>query len=268
MEASSYLIYQKKDSLIEKWDPRVKIVISMLLFASFLISHSMIIKSLMVILLIVLWGVAKLSWKTFCLTVLSLLIFFISTMIYHIFLIENLGPTFRIMGILIPARGLQSGFLMCEQIVGIILVLSLLVRTTSPLQLSEAIEQLLAPLKKFKIPVHELSLMFSIAIRYLPLLMEEFENIKRSQMSRGGNIYEHGLFSKIKGLFPIIMPLFILSIYRARDLAVAMESRCYHGGEGRTPIRVYELQSTDYSILFITIAFLLLTIFSRLFYGQ
>ncbi|TGA96137.1 energy-coupling factor transporter transmembrane protein EcfT [Sporolactobacillus shoreae] len=265
MEASSYLIYQKKDSLIEKWDPRIKIVCSILLTVSLLISHSIIIKSLMVLLLVVLWGMAKLSWKIFLITVFSLTIFFLSTMIYNVFLTKSMGPSIQVLSLVLPISGLQSGFLMCEQILGVILALSLLVRTTSPIQLSEAVEQILTPLKKLKMPIHELTLMFSISIRYLPLLMEEFENIKRSQMSRGGDLYERGLLSKVKGLFPIIMPLFISSIFRAKDLAIAMESRCYHGDENRTPIHIYQVRITDYCVLLVTIIILFLTLYSRLY---
>ncbi|XOK62305.1 energy-coupling factor transporter transmembrane component T family protein [Paenibacillus elgii] len=249
MSATSDLIYQKRNSWLERWDPRMKIVAVLLFGLSLLLNHHLLLKSAQLALLIVIWGVARLSWRVLTLTFLSLLLFFTSTMIYQAILTPVPGGTWITIGfVTFSVEGAVKGVVMCEQIAGIVLLLSLLVRTTSPIVLAEGLELLLSPLKKLKVPVHEAVMMFSIALRFLPLLLDEFDKIRKAQTARGGGFHRKGVAARFRGVLPMLLPLFVLSILRARDLAVAMESRCYQGDTGRTPIRVYRFRPHDYAV--------------------
>ncbi|MEK4509212.1 energy-coupling factor transporter transmembrane component T family protein [Paenibacillus sp. FSL K6-2524] len=259
MGNNSFLLYRKQNTWLEQWDPRMKITVSLIFAASLLLNHNLLLKTAQIVLLIILWWIAKLSWRALVFTLLSLTIFFISTMIYQSILITNPGDSMIQLGVLTYSlQGAINGILMCEQIAGIVLLLSLLVRTTSPIILAEGLEMILKPFKKLRFPVHEAVMMFTIALRFLPILIEEIDKIRKAQMARGGGFHRKGISSRFRGIFPMLMPLFVLSILRAKELAVAMESRCYQGDEGRTPIRLYRLHPRDYSILAFSVFNLLL----------
>lgn len=261
MAAASYLIYQKKNSWLEQWDPRMKIMAAVLFAIGLLASHNLGMKSFMILLLIVLWGIAKLSWRVLAVTTLSLLLFFASTMVYQAMLLSVPGERMIQWGPLqFSYEGAIKGILMCEQILGIVIVLSLVVRTTSPIILAEGLELLLSGLKKWKVPVHEAVMMFSIALRFLPLLLEEFDKIRKAQTARGGGFHRKGVLSRFRGVLPMLVPLFVLAIVRAKDLATAMESRCYTGDEGRTPIRLYRFTFQDYAVLASSVLLLVLMV--------
>lgn len=259
MSGSSFLLFQQRNSALERWDPRAKIIASLLLGASLLLAHDPVIKTGMLIVLIVIWGLAKLPWTTLLITFLSLSLFFLSTMIYQAVLMTDPSDSWIQWGAVhLSRRGLLNGIMMCEQIAGIVLLLSLLVRTTSPIVLAEGLEMLLKPLKKLKLPVHEAVMMFSIALRFLPILVEEFDKIRKSQLARGGGFQRGGIITRFGGVLPMLMPLFVMSILRAKDLAVAMESRCYQGESGRTPIRLYRFRAADYTVFAVSLLALLL----------
>ncbi|MFC4599246.1 energy-coupling factor transporter transmembrane component T family protein [Cohnella hongkongensis] len=250
MASGGYLIYEKRDSWLERWDPRIKIT-AFFLFGLSLIAHqSPALKTGQLLTLIVLWGVARLRWSTLAWTVLSLSLFFLSTMIFRAAIDAKPEHTlFRWAGMTLSREGIVSGLLMCEQILGIVVVLSLLVRTTSPIVLAEGLEKLCSPLKRWKVPVHDAVTMFSIALRFVPLLLEEFDTVRKAQTARGGGFHRGGFLTRFKGVLPMLIPLFVLSIQRAKELAVAMESRGYRGEEGRTPIREYRVRPSDTAVL-------------------
>ena len=131
----------------------------------------------------------------------------------------------------------------------------LLTYTTTPIALTDAIEDLLGPLKKIKLPVHEFAMMMTIALRFIPTLMEETDKIMTAQKARGADFSSGNLIQRAKALIPVLIPLFVSAFNRASDLATAMECRCYHGGEGRTRMRVRHLRVSDFVFLFITVLF-------------
>ncbi|MEG0125733.1 MAG: energy-coupling factor transporter transmembrane component T, partial [Clostridia bacterium] len=139
---------------------------------------------------------------------------------------------------------------------------SLLTLTTSPVALSDGIEMLLKPLKVVHFPAHELAMMMTIALRFIPTLIEEADKIMKAQMARGADFESGNLLKRAKAMIPLLVPLFVSAFRRAGDLAMAMEARCYHGGEGRTRLRVLRFQSIDAWALAVTAAMLLLTIFA------
>lgn len=142
-------------------------------------------------------------------------------------------------------EGLLRGFVICLRLVLLIGVSSLLMLTTSPLMLTDALETLLRPLKKIGVPAHELAMMMTIALRFIPTLMEKTDKIIKAQKSRGSDIGEGNFIAKAKSMIPVLVPLFISAFRRADELAMAMEARCYHGGEGRTRMKIMRLHRVD-----------------------
>ena len=149
----------------------------------------------------------------------------------------------------ITKEGIETAVFMSVRILCLIAGTSLLTYTTSPIALTDGIERLLSPLKKIKLPVHELAMMMAIALRFIPTLIEETDKIISAQKARGADFESGSLFQKAKALVPILVPLFISAFRRADELATAMECRCYHGGEGRTKLHVLKYQRRDYVAL-------------------
>lgn len=147
----------------------------------------------------------------------------------------------------IYAEGIRTSVFMIVRIVALIIGMSLLTYTTSPIMLTDAIESLLGPLKKVKFPVHELAMMMTIALRFIPTLIEETDKIMAAQKARGASLDTGGLMQKAKALVPILIPLFISAFKRATELATAMECRCYRGGEGRTRLKQLKSSLLDYA---------------------
>ncbi|MBQ3940261.1 MAG: energy-coupling factor transporter transmembrane protein EcfT [Oscillospiraceae bacterium] len=158
-------------------------------------------------------------------------------------------------------QGVQASVFMIVRICLLIAGTSLLTYTTSPIVLTDAIESLLSPLKKLKLPVHELAMMMSIALRFIPTLIEETDKIMAAQKARGADMESGGLMQRAKSLVPVLVPLLVSAFRRAEELALAMECRCYHGGEGRTRLRVLKSGLRDYLALGLTLLMLAAVIF-------
>ena len=152
-------------------------------------------------------------------------------------------------GITITTGGAERAAFMLVRILMLVTATFLLTYTTSPLALTDALESLLGPLKKIHIPVHELAMMMSIALRFIPTLIEETDKIMSAQKARGADFESGNIFQRARALVPILVPLFISAFRRADELATAMECRCYHGGEGRTALHVLRYQAADFVVL-------------------
>ena len=149
----------------------------------------------------------------------------------------------------ITKQGIFTAFFMVVRIIMLIMGTFLLTYTTSPISLTDGLETLLGPLKRVRVPVHELSMIMSIALRFIPTLIEETDKIMSAQKARGADFESGNIFQRAKALVPILVPLFISAFRRADELAVAMECRCYHGGEGRTKLHILHYQGRDYFVL-------------------
>ncbi|WP_123042530.1 energy-coupling factor transporter transmembrane component T family protein [Cohnella candidum] len=250
MSASDYLMYRDRGSWLETLDPRAKMTAALLLAASLLLSLHPAVKGAVVLLLACAWAVARLPWRMLAITLLSMSLLFASTMAYHLLLSSN---------------GAMSGLTMCLQIAGLVLSLALLVRTTSPLALAEGMERILAPLARRRVPVHEAAMMFTIALQFIPILLREFEFIRKAQIARGGGFHRGGVGKRLGGVFPILMPMIVRSIVRAEELATAMISRCYDGGEGRTSLRVYRWARRDTGVTLAAVLLLAIAAVNRIF---
>ena len=153
----------------------------------------------------------------------------------------------------VTRQGLETAGFMAIRLVLLIMGSSLMTFTTTPNHLTDGLEKIMNPLKKIKVPVHEISMMMSIALRFIPILLEETDKIMKAQMARGADFESGNLIKKAKSLVPLLVPLFVSAFRRANDLAMAMEARCYHGGEGRTkmkPLQYHKQDGVAYVILF------------------
>jgi energy-coupling factor transport system permease protein len=160
------------------------------------------------------------------------------TVVLHVFTSREGVELVSFWFVRIYSGGVSQGFLLAFRLVLLVLSTSILTLTTSPIALTDAIEIALRPLTRFGVPAHELAMMMTIALRFIPTLIEEAEKIMKAQLARGADFESGGLFKRAKSLLPLLIPLFISAFRRADELAMAMEARCYRGGEGRTKYKV------------------------------
>lgn len=259
--------YYPVDSLIHRLDPRAKLIGTLLyIITLFLFGTSHFIRSLCgyAFAAVVLFTVIKVSRVPFRFIlrglkpVLFLLMF---TVVFNIFLTPG-EELFRWGMIRITQEGLKTAVLMGIRLVLLILGSSLMTFTTTPNQLTDGLERLLGPLKKIRVPVHEISMMMSIALRFIPILLEETDKIMKAQQARGADFETGNIMKRAKAMVPILVPLFVSAFRRAGDLAMAMEARCYRGGAGRTKMKPLIYQKRDYAafgcfVLYLTIIIVL-----------
>ena len=242
------------DSFIHKMDPRMKIIATLLyIIMLFVASHPL---SLIVgiLLLVLLYQVSGIPLKMVTKSLKPVVPVILFTSVLNIFFVSG-EALFKFFFITITKEGLTLAILMSLRILCLIAGSSLLTYTTSPIELTDAIERLLNPLKKFKVPVHELSMMMTIALRFIPTLIEETDKIINAQKARGADMESGGLMQRAKALVPILIPLFVSSFSRATELAVAMECRCYRGDKNRTKYVELKYKGRDFAWLFFAAAF-------------
>ena len=214
--------YYPVDSFVHRLDPRTKILLTILMIVAVFMVHSLVGYALVL---------AFLYWAAKC-----------SNVPFKM-LMKGIKPL-RI--IHITREGLTQAVHDSLRLVFLVLGTSLMTLPTSPIALSDGIELLLSPLKRFHFPAHELAMMMSIALRFIPTLMEEADKIMKAQMARGADFETGNLFARAKAMIPLLVPLFVSAFRRAGELAMAMEARCYHGGENRTRLRKLEITKNDY----------------------
>lgn len=225
-------------SFLHKLDPRIKIVATMIFIIAIFFAHSLASYALVTAFVALSFAISRLPVKFILRSLKPLWVIIIFTMGVHIF--TTPGDVLWQYGIFhITKEGLYQGALMTARLVFLIVFSSLLTYTTSPIVLTDGIEHLLNPFKRIGVPAHELAMMMTIALRFIPTLLEETDRIMKAQMSRGADFSSGNIMKRAKNMLPILIPLFISSFRRADELALAMEARCYRGGEGRT--RMHEL---------------------------
>ncbi|WP_440322489.1 energy-coupling factor transporter transmembrane component T family protein [Laedolimicola sp.] len=238
--------YYPADSILHKLDPRVKLVTTIVFLIALFVADDWVGYLVATVFLV---AVIKLSKVPFHFMVKGLkAIFFILliTLIFNLFLTPGDVVLVQIWKLKITDKGLHTAIFMAVRLIYLILGTSVMTLTTTPNDLTDGLEKLLSPLKKLRVPVHEVSMMMSIALRFIPILLEETDKIMKAQIARGAD-FEHGnLVQKAKNLVPLLVPLFISAFRRANDLAMAMEARCYRGGEGRTKMKPLVYAKRDY----------------------
>ena len=242
-------------SVMHRLDPRIKMCLTVyfivLIFCSknFVTLGATILMSLLGVVL------SKVPLKLYLKSMKPILFIVMFTGVLNLFYGTG-DPIFTLGFIHITRNGIVNSIMIAVRIVVLILISSLLTFTTSPTQLTDAIERLLKPLALLHVPVHEFAMMMTIALRFVPTLLEETEKIMAAQKARGADMESGGLMQRIKALIPVLIPLFVSAFRRAFDLATAMESRCYHGGEGRTKMKVLHLSKVDYITLIVCVLYL------------
>ena len=245
------------DSVIHRLDPRAKLLASFYFIGIIFMANNWKTYLLMFVFTMGAIYLSKISVRFFIRGVRPLLWLISFTVLLQIFFTRGGTEYFRFGVIALTQQGLMNGaFIFCRFVL-IIFMSTLLTLTTSPLSLSDAIEYLLRPLKVVKFPVHEVSLMLSIALRFVPTLMDETEKIMNAQRARGVDFGAGNLAQKMKAIVPLLIPLFVSSFNRAEDLAIAMEARGYQGGDSRTKYRALNWHWQD---AFVFVVFALLTV--------
>ena len=236
--------YFPGDTIIHRLDPRTKILLVFIYIVALFIAESYVSYALMMVMLAAFIGLARIRLSTVLKGVKPLIFVIILTTVLNIFYTEG-RVLVQFWIFKITAEGLENALFMALRIVMLIMGTFMLTYTTSPIKLTFGLEQLMGPLKVIKVPVHELAMMMSMALRLIPTLIEETDKIMSAQKARGADFDTGNIIQKAKALLPILVPLFISSFRRADELAVAMESRCYHGGEGRTRLNVMHMGRDD-----------------------
>ncbi len=258
--------YFPADSIIHRLDPRFKIIITAI-FITMLFSADNFWGLLVgIIFLLASFLMSKIPMKLMLKSLKPIIPIIIFTTALNLFFLD--GVTFFKFGFIkITYEGLETSAFMIIRIIALIMGSSLLTYTTSPITLTDAIERLLSPLKKIKLPVHELAMMMTIALRFIPTLVEETDKIMSAQKARGADMESGGIMQRAKALTPILIPLFVSAFRRAEELALAMECRCYHGGDGRTRLKKLCSTPADYNSLAISILFLAAVILLNITFG-
>lgn len=234
-------------SILHRLDPRVKILLAIAYIVAIFLCHYVLTCALILLFTLFLIAISGIPFRTILRSLRPILIILIITSLINILMTGGEEIVFEWKFIHIYKEGLWRALFMAVRVVLLVISASLLLTyTTSPIDLTDAIESLLTPLKWLHVPVHEFAMMMSIALRFIPTLVEETERIMNAQKSRGSDLSSGGLVKRAKALIPIIVPLFISAFQRALDLATAMECRCYRGGNGRTRLKAYRLHACDF----------------------
>ena len=242
-------------SVIHRMDPRFKIIITALYITILFCAKEMIVLTVGIAFLILVLLLSKIPVNMMLKALKPIVPIIIFTSVLNLFFIDGVA-VFKWWIFKITDTGIETSIFMVIRIICLIAGTSLLTYTTSPITLTDAIERLLSPLKKIKVPVHELAMMMTIALRFIPTLIEETDKIMSAQKARGADLESGGLMQRAKALIPILIPLFVSAFRRAEELALAMECRCYHGGEGRTRLKQLKSEGRDYVAMAITLLFL------------
>ena len=237
--------YYPADSVIHKLDPRVKLLATLVFIVSLFITTNYIAYVVAAIFLVTMVKLSEVPLKFILKGLKAIFMILALTVIFNLFLTQG-EPLVSFWKITITKEGLRTAILMAVRLVFLIIGSSLMTLTTTPNQLTDGMEKGLSPLKKIKIPVHEIAMMMSIALRFIPILLEETDKIMKAQAARGADFDEGGIIKKAKSLIPILVPLFVSAFRRANDLAMAMEARCYYGGDGRTKMKPLKYKGKDY----------------------
>ena len=237
--------YFPGDTLLHRLDPRTKLILTLVYIVAIFVAKNYVSYALLLLFLVVSVLISKIKPRALFRGLKPVVVIIIITAILNLFYTDG-NVIARFWVFRITDAGIKSAIFMALRIAMLILGTFLLTYTTSPIDLTDGLEKLLGPLKKIKIPVHELAMMMSIALRFIPTLIEETDKIMNAQRARGADFETGNIFERAKAMLPLLVPLFVSAFRRADELAVAMESRCYYGGEGRTKMKQLRMKTRDY----------------------
>ena len=237
--------YFPGNSIIHRLDPRTKLVMLVIYIVALFLAVGPASYGLMLVFLMVSIGISGVPVKAFLRGMKPLVFILIFTGLLNLFFTQGENLLVHFWGISLYWEGVIRSVYMVARILMLIAGTFLLTYTTSPIALTDGLESLLSPLKHIKVPVHELAMMMCIALRFIPTLIEETDKIMSAQKARGADFETGSLMERVKALIPILVPLFISAFRRADELATAMECRCYHGGDGRTKMKLLRYKRCD-----------------------
>ena len=250
--------YYPADSVLHRMDPRVKFIGTLAYIISLFLFHSWgyVLGTVFLISMIVL---SKVPFKFMVRGLKSIVVLLMITLVFNILFTPG-EAVVTIWKIHITKEGLILAARMGIRLIFLIIGASIMTLTTTPNQLTDGLESLLGPLKKIHVPVHEVAMMMSIALRFIPILLEETDKIMKAQMARGADFDSGNLIQKAKSLVPLLVPLFISAFRRANDLAMAMEARCYRGGAGRTKMKPLIYKRRDHIAFAVLLLYLVIAV--------
>ena len=239
--------YFPGNSVIHRLDPRTKLVLLVVYIVALFLAVGPASYGLMLVFLLVSIGISGIPGKAFIRGMKPLVFILVFTGLLNLFFTQGEKILLNLWGITLYWEGVVRSVYMVARILMLIAGTFLLTYTTSPIALTDGLESLLGPLKHIKVPVHELAMMMCIALRFIPTLIEETDKIMSAQKARGADFETGKLMDRVKALVPILVPLFISAFRRADELATAMECRCYHGGDGRTKMKLLRYKRDDFA---------------------
>lgn len=246
--------YAPRDSFVHHLDPRTKFTTCFVLMGWILFIKNAVLLGGFLLFILILYKIAKLNIKIAIKNIRPFWFLFLLTVFVHAFFSEG-KVLFQLplLKLNLTLEGVYTGIFYTLRIIVLILMANLLTLTTSPMSLTDAIEKILKPLSFLKIPAHEIAMMMSISIRFIPILIEEIDRIQKAQISRSAR-FDGNIVQKLRSVVPVILPLFLSAFRRANDLAMAMDARCYRGSEGRTSFDQLQFKKQDgFALLFVLI---------------
>lgn len=244
--------YYQTESIIHKLDPRVKLAGTLLYIISLFFFRNFIGYAAAAVFLAVVIRLSKVPFKFMIRGMKAMVFLLLLTVVFNLFLTPG-TPLVSFWKLRITMEGLQLAVTMAVRLSMLVIGSSVMTLTTTPNNLTDGMEKGMRPLKLFRVPVHEVAMMMSIALRFIPVLLEETDKIMKAQIARGADFESGNLIKKAKSLVPLLVPLFISAFRRANDLAMAMEARCYRGGENRTKMKPLQYKRRD-CIAYLTLA--------------
>lgn len=255
--------YYPAKSVIHKLDPRTKLFGTLVFIISVFLFHSIAGYAVATVFLAGMILISTVPVKFIFKGLKAIFMILLITMVFNIFLTP--GEAIVTFGIFkITKEGVSMAVRMAIRLIYLVIGSSLMTLTTTPNQLTDGLEKSLRPLNKIHVPVHEIAMMMSIALRFIPILLEETDKIMKAQIARGADFENGNLIQKAKNMIPLLVPLFISAFRRANDLAMAMEARCYHGGDNRTQMKPLHYESRDYIAYVVMFAYLGIAIVFRI----
>ena len=252
--------YMPGNTVVHRLDPRMKILLTIVYIAIIFCVTSPVWYVLPLAYLLVTAKLSGLTPKSLLKAIKPLRFLLILTFVLNLFFSAGETVWLQLGFLRLTREGVLTAVHFSMRLVFLVTGTSVLTLTTSPVALSDGIELLLKPLKVIRFPAHELAMMMTIALRFIPTLIEEADKIMKAQMARGADFESGNLIKRAKAMIPLLVPLFVSAFRRAGDLAMAMEARCYHGGEGRTRLRVLKYTKNDAYAMLVTLCVLALTI--------
>ncbi len=249
--------YYQTESVIHRLDPRVKLVGTIAYILSLFLVNKIQGYIVAVLFLALVIRLSKVPFKFMVKGMKAILFLLLLTVAFNLFLTPG-EVLVQIWKLTITKEGLKLALLMAVRLTFLIIGSSVMTLTTTPNHLTDGMEKLMKPLRKIRVPVHEIAMMMSIALRFIPILMEETDKIMKAQIARGADFESGNLIKKAKALIPLLVPLFISAFRRANDLAMAMEARCYRGGEYRTKMKPLLYQRADRISYLVILIYLIL----------